>query len=137
MRIFAIATLSLALAGSAIAQNPDSSGPDLSLPLVVGEESAPVDLRVGQLLEIRLPVRGGTGYSWQSAGNVPPSLSFVGEHNLPRLPDNSMPGGRETQLLIYRAVTSGTGLLTIVYQRPWETGLTPARVVRYQVTVRG
>ena len=139
MRIFAIAplALALALAGSAMAQNTDSGGPDLSPPVVVGEASAAVDLRVGQLLEIRVPVRAGTGYGWQSAGNVPPSLEFVGRHSMPRLPDNSMPGGRETQLLIYRAVASGSGQLTIVYQRPWETGLPPARTVRYQVTVRG
>ncbi len=136
-RVFAIAPLALALASAATAQNPDSSGPDLSPPVVVGEASAPADLRVGQLLEIRLPVRGGTGYSWQSAGDVPPVLEFVGQHTLPRLPDNSMPGGRETQLLIYRAVASGTGQLKIVYQRPWETGLTPARTARYPVTVRG
>jgi inhibitor of cysteine peptidase len=137
MRVFAIAPLALAFAGSATGQNADSGGPDLTPPVVVSEMSVPVDLRVGQLLEIRLPVRGGTGYSWQSAGNVPPSLGFVGQHSLPRLPDNSMPGGPETQLLIYRAVASGTGQLKIVYQRPWETGLPPARVVRYQVTVRG
>lgn len=137
MRVFAIAPLALALAGSAVAQNADSGGPDLTPPVVVGEGSAPVDLQVGQLLEIRLPVRGGTGYSWQSTGNVPPCLEFVGQHGLARLPDNSMPGGRETQLLIYRAVASGSGQLSIVYQRPWETGLPPARTVRYQVTVRG
>ena len=137
MRAFAIAPLALALAGSAIAQNVDSAGPDLTPPVVMSEVSAPVDLRVGQLLEIRLPVRGGTGYSWQSTGNVPPSLEFVGQHSLSRLPDNSMPGGRETQLIIYRAVASGTGQLKIVYQRPWETGLPAARIVRYQVTVRG
>ena len=136
MRIFAIAPLALALAGSATAQNADSGGPDLTPPVVVGEKSAPVDLQVGQLLEIRVPVRGGTGYSWRSSGTVPPSIQFVGRHSLPRLPDNSMPGGRETQLLIYRAVASGSGQLTIVYQRPWETGLPPARMVRYQVTVR-
>ena len=136
MRAFAIAPLALALAGSAIAQNVDSAGPDLTPPVVMSEVSAPVDLRVGQLLEIRLPVRGGTGYSWQSAGNVPPSLEFVGDHSLTPLPDNSMPGGRETQLLIYRAVASGTGQLKIVYQRPWETGLPAARIVRYQITVR-
>ena len=136
MWVLMFGVLALALTGSAAAQNADSGGPDLSPPVVVGEAPAPVDLRVGQLLEIRLPVRGGTGYSWQSVGTVPPSLAFVGEHSLPRLADNAMPGGRETQLLIYRAVASGTGQLRLDYQRPWETGLTPARTVRYQVTVR-
>jgi predicted secreted protein len=137
MKIFAIAPVVLALAGSAMAQSADSGGPDLTPPVVVGDEPASVDLRVGQLLELRLPARSGTPFSWRSAGIVPPCLEMVGQHGLPRLPDNNMAGGLKTQLIIYRAVSSCSGQLRLIYERSWEGGLQPARTIRYQVTVRG
>jgi predicted secreted protein len=137
MRIFVIAPLVLALAGSAMAQNADSGWPDLTPPVVVGDVPASVDLRVGQLLELRLPGRSGTPFSWRSAGMVPPCLEMVGEHGLRRLSDNNMAGGLKTQLIIYRAVSSCTGQLRVIYERSWEGGVQPARTVRYQVTVRG
>lgn len=135
MKHMIVASLALGVASAVPAQAQDSSGPDLGPPVVVGEVSGPVELRVGQLLEMRLPVRGGTGYSWQSTGNVPACLQLVGQHRLPRLPGNEMPGGLEAQLLIYRAIAPGAGRLSIAYQRPWETGMPAARLVRYQVAV--
>ena len=137
MKIFAIASMLLVLAGSAMAQNGDYGGPDLTPPVVVGDAPASVDLQVGQLLELRLPGRSGTAFSWRSAGIVPPCLEYVGQHGLPRLPDNNLAGGLKTQLIIYRAVSSCSGVLRLIYERSWEGGLQPARTIRYQVTVRG
>ena len=137
MKILAIAPLVLAWAGSAMAQDADSGGPDLTPPVVVGDVPASVELQVGQLLEIRLPARSGTPFSWRSAGIVAPCLEFIGQHGLPRLSDYGMAGGLKTQLMIYRAVSSCSGQLRLIYERSWEGGVQPARTIRYQVTVRG
>lgn len=63
----------LALATAAQAERdrvrwPGWFQPDLRPPAVVGENSGSVRLRMGQLLEVRMPVQAGTGYSWPFEG---------------------------------------------------------------------
>jgi len=128
-----ILALSLAAlcAGPAAAKKFD---PDLRPPVIVGENSGPVKLAVGQLLEIRLQMQGGTGYSWDEA-DPPPFIEFVGQHTLHPFMGEGMPGASQTVVFIYRAVGPGQGEIQLAYRRPWEGGTPPARMVRLPVTV--
>ena len=67
----------VALSASANAQ----SAPDLRPPVVVGESSGPVSLEPGQLLEVRLPMQAGTGYSWAASGDGA-NLEFIDQTTL-------------------------------------------------------
>ncbi len=107
---------------------------DLRAPVVVGENSGPVNLAVGQLLEIRVQMQGGTGYSWDEA-DPPPFIEFVGQHTLHPFMGEGMPGASQTVVFIYRAVAPGQGSIRLAYRRPWEGGIPPARMVEQQVTV--
>jgi inhibitor of cysteine peptidase len=126
------AFLSLAaLAGSASAQ----AGPDLRPPVVVGEASGPVRLQLGQLLEVRLPMQAGTGYSW-AASSDSGNLEFIDQTTLHPWGGVPTVGGAQTQLFIYRAIGPGEALLRFAYRRPWEGGVPPAKTVEQKVTIQ-
>ena len=66
MRHFGIACVLAALSGVALAQD----GPDLRPPVIVGQDSGPVSVQMGQLLEVLLPMQAGTGYSWAASSDT-------------------------------------------------------------------
>lgn len=113
----------------------DWSRPDLRAPVVVGENSGPVNLQLGQLLQVRLPVQAGTGYSWSAAPDLSPNLEFVGQHTLHPFGQPGVMGGSQTQMFTYRAIRRGSADLRFAYSRPWEGGVPPARMVDQRVTI--
>jgi inhibitor of cysteine peptidase len=119
-----------ALAGPSSAQ----SGPDLRPPVVVGENSGPVRLDPGQLLEVRLPMRAGTGYSWAASGDGA-NLEFIDQTTLHPWGGAPSVGGTQTQMFIYRAIAPGEAVLRFAYRRPWEGGVPPAKTVEQTVTI--
>ena len=132
----AILCLALALAsGSVAAERKGPGAHDLRLPIVVGEDSGPAQLEVGQLLEVRLPMQAGTGYSWSQPSELSPSIEFINQVTLHPLGAQGMVGGSQTQMFIYRAIAPGEVTLTFGYRRPWETGVPPARIVSQRVTI--
>lgn len=132
----AILCLALALAsGSVAAERKGPGAHDLRLPVVVGEDSGPAQLEVGQLLEVRLPMQAGTGYSWTPASGLSPNIELVTQVTLHPLGAQAMVGGSQTQMFIYRAIAPGEVTLTFGYRRPWETGVPPARIVSQRVTI--
>lgn len=131
MRI-ALTILAVALAFPATAQ----PGPDLVPPVVVGENSGAVRLELGQLLEVRLPVQGGTGYSWAVDADAADNLEFVIQTTLHPLGEPRRMGSSQTQMFIFRATRRGDGQLRFAYRQPWEVRVRPARTVEMQVSVR-
>lgn len=129
-----IAAVSALVAAPANARVYEWWHPDLRPPVVVGENSGPVHLQVGQLLEVRLPVQSGTGYSWAPASPLPPFLEFVGTHTLQPYMSVGLPGASQTQVFLYRPVASGEALVRLSYRRVWEAGVPPARMVEIPVT---
>ena len=129
-----------AMAGSASAQrdrgrNPNWSQPDLRPPVVVGENSGPVQLQMGQLLEVRLPVQAGTGYSWSADADDADNLEFLDQSTLHPWGEQPMMGGSQTQRFTYRAIGPGPATLRFAYRRPWLGGVPPAKMVEQQVIV--
>ena len=120
-----------ALAAAAAAQD----APDLRPPVVVGESSGPVRLEIGQLLEVRLPMQAGTGYSWAASGDSS-ALEFIDEVTLNPFGGAPTVGGSQTQMFIYRAIGPGEARLRFAYRRPWESGVAPEKSVEQEVTIR-
>ena len=111
-------------------------GPDLLPPIVVGENSGPVRLELGQLLEVRLPVQGGTGYSWSVDADAADNVELVTQTTLHPLGEPRRMGGSQTQLFIFRGIGRGEGLLRFAYRQPWERRVPPAKMVEQRVSVR-
>ena len=75
-------------------------------------------LKVGNILRIKLPGKGGTGYSWLVEANGAPYLKLMdqatekgGERQL---------GAPVMQVWRFRAAQPGTCEIKIAYYRPWE-----------------
>jgi len=123
----------LSLAGLASAASAQGA-PDLRPPVVVGETSGPVRMELGQLLEVRLPMQAGTGYSWAASSDTG-TLEFIDQTTLHPWGGAPTVGGSQTQMFIYRAVGPGEAVLRFVYRRPWEGGVPPAKTVEQKVTI--
>ncbi|MEO6114574.1 MAG: protease inhibitor I42 family protein [Sphingomicrobium sp.] len=123
-------TGAMALAGAASAQ----AGSDLRPPVVVGEDSGPVRVELGQLLEVRLPMQAGTGYSWAASSDTG-NLEFIDQTTLHPWGGAPTVGGSQTQMFIYRAIGPGEAVLRFAYRRPWEGGVPPAKTVEQRVTI--
>lgn len=131
-----------AVASSASAQRdrdrgrfPNWSQPDLRPPVVVGESSGPVQLQMGQMLEVRLPVQAGTGYSWSVDADNADNLEFIDQSTLQPWGAPQLMGGSQVQRFTYRAIGPGAATLRFAYRRPWLGGVPPAQTVVQQVTV--
>ena len=130
MRFLLLTLAAIALPASA------QPGPDLLQPIVVGDAGAPVRLELGQLLEVRLPVQGGTGYSWAVDTDAADSVELVTQTTLHPIGEPRRMGSSQTQLFIFRAVSRGDGVLRFAYRQPWERRVPPAKTVEQRVMVR-
>jgi inhibitor of cysteine peptidase len=89
----------------------------------------------GDVLVVALPSTPGTGFGWQVAHIDRDVLRASGQ---PQLIQNSqpMPGAPATQVFRFNAARRGSTRLDLVYVRPWERGVPPARAFRLLVRVR-
>jgi len=112
--------------------------PPAPLPrITVSESGGLVDLTVGQELAVQLESNVTTGYTWELVPPVPDVLTVTdpGTYHPPSGSEPRAGSGGTTSFLV-RAARTGKGTVELVYCRPWETGVPPARTVRIEVTVR-
>ncbi|MDR1947487.1 MAG: protease inhibitor I42 family protein [Desulfovibrio sp.] len=92
-------------------------------------------LSVNREVEVRLPCNLGTGFQW-TVENVPAFLEQIGESICVRdNADTKMVGAGGSTGLRFKAVAEGAGILRFLYRRPWEPGVSPAKIVVYRVFV--
>ncbi len=126
---------------SACASGPAAGGPPSeTLPddgIVRPEGKAPVEMRVGQVLEIALTANASTGYQWEFTEDGAPVLSRTTGPATPPPMDTQppMPGASSIARWWFRADKAGKTTVRMVYRRPWET-VPPVEVVEYEVDVR-
>ncbi|MBE6416814.1 MAG: hypothetical protein E7032_09885 [Akkermansiaceae bacterium] len=94
-----------------------------------------ISLRVGQQWTAILESRAGTGYSWQLAEELPAgspvSVTLSGvEHD-----ESNCCGFPVPVTLTITAQKPGTAEVHLVYVRPWEKDMPPAKQEAYRVTV--
>ena len=87
-------------------------------------------LTVGDALEITLPGNPTTGYVWQASA-VPPLLQQQGE---PLHQSNSKLIGTDgVTSFRFNVVSAGEANLVLIYRRPWEKEIPPARTCSIQL----
>ena len=94
-------------------------------------------VRRGAPLVIGLEGDLTTGYVWELQRSSGAPLLLAGGSDFTPAP---LPAGRMgvagTTTFRFRALEPGTAALEFAYRRPLEEGVAPAKVVRYDVTVR-
>lgn len=94
-------------------------------------------VRSGAPLVISLEGHSTTGYVWELQISSGASLLLAGGADFTPAPlPAGMMGVAGTTTFRFRAQEPGTTTLEFAYRRPLEQGAAPAKVVRYDVTVR-
>ena len=94
-------------------------------------------VRSGAPLVIALDGDMTTGYVWELQRSSGAPLLLAGGPDFTPAPlPAGMLGVAGTTTFRFRALEPGTATLEFAYRRPLEEGVAPAKVVRYDVTVR-
>ncbi len=87
----------------------------------------------GEQFDIRLPANPSTGFRWQVDGLDEKVVRLVDTRYEPTGP--ARPGAGGTDIFSFVGVAPGRGNIKLVYIRPWEKGVAPARTSEYSVDV--
>ena len=107
---------------------------DNTVTLTEGQNGASAEISKNQKLHIRLPVQGGTGFSWQITRAPSAPGRLLNSDTQPAGPGNR-PGGPATQLFVFEPTGPGAGAIELGYRRPWEKDVAPARTFAVHVVV--
>ena len=93
-----------------------------------------IDLTKGGTLVVQLESNPSTGYSWAVNGDPSPLKLVSSEY---KQPDQSgRIGAQGIQEFHLEATAPGTSILKLVYRRPWEKNVAPAKMFALNVNVR-
>jgi inhibitor of cysteine peptidase len=92
-------------------------------------------LAVGDMLIVSLASTPGTGFSWDVARVDARVMRQMGGPKLV-YPAKPIPGAPATQVFRFIAKSPGAARLELVYRRPWERGVPPARRFKVNLKVR-
>ena len=101
-----------------------------------GPPPAAITVSAGEQFDIRLPSNPTTGYRWQVDGKLNMRIvRLVDTRFEPTAPDPAVLGAGGTEIFTFVGVAAGTSRIKLVYLRPWEKGIAPARTAEYTVEV--
>ncbi|MBN1485142.1 MAG: protease inhibitor I42 family protein, partial [Chloroflexia bacterium] len=112
---------------SAAPPNPDE------IRLTEDKDGSRIELKADQVIVLNLESNPSTGYSWQVSGLDQRILRQVGTSEW--LPQSGLLGAPGTQVLRFAGVSQGETTLRLVYHRPWEASLGPAKTYSLDVQV--
>jgi inhibitor of cysteine peptidase len=105
--------------------------------ITLSEPGGQVALAVGQELALDLQANATTGYAWELVPPVPEMLTTTDPGTYrPATTSEPRVGAGGSTSFVFRAARPGKGVLQLVYRRPWEHDIPPARTVRIDVDVR-
>ncbi len=99
-----------------------------------GDSGKTANLKVGGTLIVDLEENATTGFSWAVEGAVPDVLQKAGDEQQAAA-DTGVVGAAGRHVFNYDAAKAGSGELTLVYARPWEKGVAPAKTFTVKVVV--
>ena len=113
----------------------EALGGSLSNVTTLGEadNGSTVTVARGADIRIQLPGNPTTGYGWQSTTGDPSVLKPAGSTYKP---SSGALGAGGTYTFRFTAGSPGTTVVTLAYQREWETGVAPLRTYTVTVVVR-
>ena len=94
-----------------------------------------VEVKVGGQIIIKLDGNPSTGYTWEAKDLDATMFTQVGDPVF----DSSNPGlvgSGGTLTLTFKTLKAGTSPLTLVYHRPWETGVDPTNTFTVTLKVK-
>jgi len=91
---------------------------DATVTVTKAQGDREIALKVGDTLQIELPSRGGTGYSWSVEANGAPYLKLLSQST--RAAQEPRPGSPVMQVWRFKAAQPGTCEIKMAYYRPWE-----------------
>ncbi len=136
--------LILGLSASAAVSNPPPQGPEPPTPtpalptevrLSAKDDGRQTELNEGQLLLISLEGNPSTGYMWEVEEGSEKIIRQVGEIEFHS--ESDLLGAPGKQIMRFQAVGPGQTTLKLVYHRPWEKGVEPAKTFSIQVEAVG
>lgn len=96
-----------------------------------------IAIKRGGELKVVLDTNITTGFQWQSPTNPAPLMAAIGTPiYVGKAADSHMVGQGGTNIFRFRAERPGQVVLQFDYRRPWETGVPPAKSLRYDVIVQ-
>ena len=107
--------------------------------LVAADHDRMIDVKVGQLVTVRLDANRTTGYTWLLSSGEPAQGVVQPLHPESRYDKKidgiySM-GVGAIEVWEFRAVRPGEGILRLEYRRPFEPGVDPLRIVDFPLRV--
>jgi inhibitor of cysteine peptidase len=98
------------------------------------EASTMITPKVGEEFNITLDANPTTGYQWKLSDNFTEGVvKLVGSEYV--APETEMVGVGGKEVWTFEGVRSGETTVELEYVRPWETGVEPAVVKSFGVTV--
>ena len=91
---------------------------DATVTVTKAQGGREIALKVGDTLQIELPSRGGTGYSWSVEANGAPYLKLLSQST--RAAQEPRPGSPVMQVWLFKAAQPGACEIKMAYYRPWE-----------------
>lgn len=136
----------LTLAGCQQPLRADGNKAVLEIPAAQGEaaqkadaQDHPVELVMGQDLEVRLGSQAGTGYEWQLAGPAPAVVQMDGQPTTaaaaPTGQASGAVGAGTWTTFAFHSVACGDGSIRFLLRRSWEPVDKAARQVSVPLTV--
>jgi len=95
-----------------------------------------VTLIQGQILAVTLESNPTTGYSWAPVEKQNSILDQFGDSlYLPSEQEDGTVGAGGWEIFYFRSISAGQETLELIYRRPWETDVEPAKTFSIEVTV--
>ena len=93
-----------------------------------------VSVKVGDTFNVRLQGNPTTGYNWVMADYDSSVVSQVGDVDYHA--DSLLTGSGGTYIYQFKALTTGTTMLTFNYLRSWEKGVPPYKTFKITIEVK-
>ena len=103
--------------------------------LTTSDKGSQVDVNVGQQIVIALDGNPSTGFTWEAKDLDTTMFEEVGDPAFNSSNPGSV-GSGGTLTLTFKALKAGTSNLTLIYHRPWETGVAPIDTFTVTLTVK-
>jgi len=101
--------------------------------LTTADQGGKVEVKVGGLIVIKLDDNPSTGFTWEAKDLDTTMFEQVGDSTF--ISSNpGLVGSGGTLTITFKALKAGTASLTLIYHRPWETGVDPIDTFAVTVT---
>ena len=116
-------------------RGPLQVSPPGQVNLTASDNGQKITLFAGQQLVIQLDGNPSTGYIWEAKDLDASMFKQVGDATFSSSNPNLV-GSGGTLTLTFQVLKTGPATLTLVYHRPWETGVPPLRTFSITATVK-